>query len=100
VVIVSGNDATHNVTSIADTRGNTYALAVGPTVNTTGQGLSQSIFYAKNIAAGREHRHGHVRQQHVLPDVRVVEYAGADPIAPIDATAVGFGEAPPAAPRL
>ena len=43
------NDTTSTVSSVTDSRGNSYALAVGPT---TGTGLRQSIYYAKNIAAG------------------------------------------------
>ena len=37
------------VTSVSDSCGNAYTLAVGPT---TGTGLSQSIYYAKDIMSG------------------------------------------------
>ncbi len=49
VVVVGWNDTTSTVSSVTDSRGNTYTLAIGPT---TGTGLRQSIYYAKNIAAG------------------------------------------------
>jgi IPT/TIG domain-containing protein len=49
LVAVGWNDTTSTVTGITDSRGNSYALAIGPT---TGTGLRQSIYYAKNIAAG------------------------------------------------
>jgi hypothetical protein len=49
VVLVGWNDTTSTVSSVTDSRGNTYALAIEPT---SGTGLRQSIYYAKNIAAG------------------------------------------------
>lgn len=49
VVIVGWEDTTSNVSSITDTKGNTYTLAGGPTrVNGP---ASISIYYAKNIVA-------------------------------------------------
>ena len=94
VVIVSWNDVTHNVASIVDSKGNNYVLAAGPTVNAAGTGLTQSIYYAKNIAAAA----GGANPVTVTfdgstyyPDLRVMEYAGADPVAPIDSSAVGTG---------
>ena len=49
VVVVGWNDTTAAVSSVADSSGNTYALAVGP--NAISGTLSQSIYYAKNIAS-------------------------------------------------
>src|ERR1700687_2210766 len=43
VVVVGGNDTTSTVSTVGDSQGNTYALAIGPT---TGAGLRQSIYYA------------------------------------------------------
>src|SRR5262249_54638772 len=54
VVVVGWNDASTTITSVTDTKGNVYALAVGPTVQpgpSGGGGLSQAIYYAKNIVA-------------------------------------------------
>src|SRR5437588_9882167 len=48
VVVVGWNDATSTVTSLSDTAGNIYLRPVGPTL---GSGLSQTIYYAKNIIA-------------------------------------------------
>ena len=47
--MVGWNDTSAAVKSVTDSRGNTYALAVGPTVGTA---LTQSIYYATNIAGG------------------------------------------------
>ncbi|MGO8669865.1 MAG: hypothetical protein ACLQVD_00615, partial [Capsulimonadaceae bacterium] len=49
VVVVGWNDTTATVSSVTDSRGNVYTLAVGPTV-LSGQ-FSQAIYYAKNIQA-------------------------------------------------
>src|ERR1700680_99260 len=49
VVAVMWGDATSAVSSVTDSKGNAYALAVGPT---TASGLTSAIYYAKNIAAG------------------------------------------------
>src|SRR5438552_6401440 len=49
VVVVGWNDTTAQVASVTDTKGNAYQLAVGPTLF-PGR-LSQSIYYAPNIAA-------------------------------------------------
>ena len=47
IVAVGWNDTTSTVNSVKDSRGNSYALAIGPT---TGTGLRQSIYHARNIA--------------------------------------------------
>src|SRR5206468_622930 len=47
VVIVGWGDATAQVVSVTDTRGNSYQLAVGPTRRASA--ASQSIYYAKSI---------------------------------------------------
>src|ERR1700687_3984824 len=49
VIVVGWNDSTAVVNSVTDTHGNTYTRAVGPTI--LRGSLSQSIYYAKNIAA-------------------------------------------------
>ena len=48
MVIIGWADATNTVQSVTDTAGNTYVLAFPATVGT---GLSQAIYYAKNIVA-------------------------------------------------
>src|SRR5580704_12889116 len=49
VVVVGWKDASATVSSVTDTKGNAYALAVGPTV--IASKATQSIYYAKNIVA-------------------------------------------------
>ncbi|MBV8376908.1 MAG: fibronectin type III domain-containing protein [Verrucomicrobia bacterium] len=88
VVIVGWNDSTAYVSSVTDSKGNKYQLAVGPMV--TGS-ISQSIYYAKNISAA-------AASENVVtvtfsttaqyPDIRILEYSGIDPLNSVD-TAVG-----------
>jgi hypothetical protein len=48
-VVVGWNDSTATVSGVTDKSGNTYATAVGPTVQSGA--ASQSIYYAQNIVA-------------------------------------------------
>jgi len=92
VVIVGWNDSTATVTSISDTKGNPYSLAVGPTVR-AGQ-ASQSIYFAPNIAAaaaGANTVTVRFSAAAVFPDVRVLEYRGLDPVSPLHASAASSG---------
>ena len=87
VVIVGWGDAVAHVASVADSKGNAYALAVGPA--TIGNVVSQSIYYAKNIAGAGA---GNVvtvtfNQAAVFPDIRILEYRGVDTAAPLDGAA-------------
>ena len=91
VVIIGWNDTTASVSSVVDTEGNTYAVAVSPLAGT---GLSQVIYYAKNIAGDT----GTPNQVMVTfnqaaqgPDVRVLEYKGLDITNPVDVTAGAVG---------
>jgi len=88
IVAVGWNDTTSTLSSIADSRGNTYALAVGPT---SGTGLSQSIYYAKNIAAGSNTVTVTFNQAAAFVDLRVLEYSGLDTVSPLDKTAGAAG---------
>ena len=87
VVIIGWNDATTTVSTVADTEGNTYAIAA-PLV--TGTGLSQIIYFAKNIA-GEASNPNEVTVTFSgaapAPDVRVLEYKGLDVVNPLDTTA-------------
>jgi hypothetical protein len=94
VVVVGWNDVTHSVASITDSKGNIYSPAVGPTVNAAGGGLTQTIYYAKNIApaaAGSNTVTVTFDGTTYYPDVRILEYSGADSVTPVDVTAVGTG---------
>jgi len=90
VVVVGWNDTTAQVSSVTDTAGNIYQLAVGPTqVSGT---LSQSIFYAKNIVAADANA---VTVTFSSPanaaDVRVLEYSGIDTGTPVDVFGAATG---------
>jgi len=89
LVIVGWNDPTALVSSVTDSKGNTYSLAVGPTVLSTANGgpLGQSIYYAKNIAAataGANVVTVTFTAAAVFPDIRVLEYSGVNPVNPLD----------------
>ena len=79
------NDSTSQVTSVTDTAGNTYILAVGPT---RGTALSQSIYYASNIAAGNNTVKVTFNQAVPYPDIRILEYKG---LSSVDVTAAQTG---------
>jgi IPT/TIG domain len=88
VVLVGWNDTTSTVSSVTDSRGNTYALAIGPT---SGTGLRQSIYYAKNIAAGSNTVTVKFNQAAAFVDIRALEYSGLDTVSPLDVTAGAAG---------
>ena len=88
VLLVGWNDTTSTVSSVTDSRGNTYALAIGPT---SGTGLRQSIYYAKNIAAGSNTVTVKFNQAAAFVDIRALEYSGLDPASPLDVTAGAAG---------
>ncbi len=92
VVVVGWNDSTATVSSVTDTSGNSYALAVGPTVQA---GVAtHSIYYAKNIAAAAANANTVTvtfGTAAAFPDVRIVEYSGVDPLTPVDVTAAAIG---------
>ena len=92
VVVVGWNDASATVASVTDSKGNVYTRAVGPTI-LPGR-ISQSIYYAKNIAAaaaGANTVTVRFNIAAVYPDIRVVEYSGLDKVNPVDVTAAAIG---------
>jgi YD repeat-containing protein len=85
VVIVSWGDSTSTVTGVTDTAGNTYSLAVGPTV--LAGNLSQSIYYSRNLfasGAGANHVIVSFNALPSTPDVRIAEYSGITSRSPLD----------------
>ncbi|MGB7600166.1 MAG: fibronectin type III domain-containing protein, partial [Candidatus Sulfotelmatobacter sp.] len=92
VVAIGWNDSTATVSTVTDTKGNVYTIAVGPT---TISGVeSQSIYYARNIAAalaGANTVTVTFSTAAKYPDIRVLEYSGADQVNPVDVTAAGSG---------
>ena len=97
VVVVGWNDASTTVSSVTDTSGNTYTLAVGPTVQpgtALKGGLSQAIYYAKNIASAAANGNAvtvSFSAAAAAPDVRILEYSGLNPTSPLDVTAAAVG---------
>ena len=92
VVVVGWNNSTSVVSTVTDTKGNVYTPAVGPTV--VSGALSQSIYYAKNIAAAAAGANSVTvtfATAAAYPDIRVLEYKGADPNNPVDVTAANTG---------
>src|SRR5208337_2319396 len=92
VVVVGWNDSTAAVSAVTDKSGNTYTLAVGPTVQ-SGY-ATQSIYYAKNTvaaAAGANSVTVTFSPSAAYPDIRILEYSGADPNNPVDVTAANSG---------
>jgi hypothetical protein len=86
---VGWGDNTSSITSVTDSLGNAYTLAIGPTSTT---GLQQSIYYAKNIAGGNNTITVQFNQAASFPDVRIFEYAGADTVNPLDAKVAATGK--------
>ena len=92
VVVVGWNNSTSTVSSVTDTKGNIYIRAVGPTV--VSGALSQSIYYAKNIASAAAGANTVTVKFSVAtpyPDIRILEYHGADPKTPVDVVAANSG---------
>jgi len=89
IVVIGWTDTTTTVQSVTDSDLNTYTLAFSPTVGT---GLSQAIYYAKNIAAGSGNlvtvTFNAAAQN---PNVRILEYSGLDLASPLDDTNGVFG---------
>ncbi|MGC2388221.1 MAG: hypothetical protein WA621_02395, partial [Candidatus Acidiferrum sp.] len=90
VVAIGWNDATATISSVEDTAGNTYTLAVGPTVQS---GLAtQAIYYAKSIAAASSNSVTVTFSGPATsPDLRILEYANADPTNPVEVAASASG---------
>ncbi len=88
IVVVGWGDTTSSISSVSDTKGNTYTRAVGPTTNT---GLQESVYYAKNIVGGNNKVTVNFNEAAAYPDVRILEYSGLDPTSPLDVTAAATG---------
>jgi hypothetical protein len=84
VVVIGWADATTTVQSpVTDSAGNTYTLALA----TVGTGLSQSVYFAKNIAAAVSNTVTVTFSAPAAsPDVRILEYSGLDLVSPLDDT--------------
>lgn len=92
VVVVGWNNTTTTVSSVTDTKGNSYIAAAGPT--TISGVATQTIYYAKNIAAATAG--GNVvtvafSGAAAFPDIRILEYSGVDPNTPVDVVSASTG---------
>jgi chitodextrinase len=88
VAVAWGTNA--SISSLTDTAGNTYTLAVGPTVF----GGQNAIYYAKNIvaaAAGANTVTVTFSAAVGDPDIRVAEYSGISTTSPLDVTVAATG---------
>lgn len=91
LVVVAIGWGSGSLTQIGDTVGNHYVAAVGPT--RISGGLTQSIYYAKNIAAadaGTNTLTVTLSASTTPLSLVALEYAGLDPTSPLD-VASGFG---------
>jgi hypothetical protein len=88
VVLVGWNDTTANITSVKDTKGNVYKLAVGPTLLSGTS--SQAIYYAANIAQASANANTVTvtfSPAAAFPDIRILEYSGINSSNPVDGVA-------------
>jgi hypothetical protein len=84
VVVIGWNESTGNITSVTDGAGNTYQVAAA---TVRGTGISQAIYYAKNIvaaAAGANTVTVRFDKSVAFADVRILEYSGLDQANPFD----------------
>src|SRR4029077_35380 len=92
VVVVGWNDSNAQVSSVRDSKGNVYGLAVGPTAQSGT--ATQAIYYAKNIvaaAAGGNTVTVVFNTGANSPDIRIAEYSGVDATNPVDVVAAAQG---------
>jgi chitodextrinase len=91
IVAIGWNDTTASITSVVDAAGNVYQPAIA---TFRGNGLSQAIYYAANVAAaaaGANPVTVTFDQPAVFVDLRITEYAGLRASAPFDAGASASG---------
>jgi hypothetical protein len=81
IVAVGWNDATSGINAVSDSAGNVYQVAV-PTFH--GNGMSQAIYYATNIAPGGNTVTVIFNQPAAYVDLRVTEYSGLTAAGPFD----------------
>jgi hypothetical protein len=88
IVVVGWNDTTSSVQSVTDSVGNAYTLAVGPT---KGSGITQAIYYARNIVGGNNAVTVKFNTAAAYADIRILEYYGLDTSSPMDGAAASSG---------
>jgi hypothetical protein len=96
VVVVGWNDSTAQISSVTDSKNNTYFLAVGPTIQSGT--ATQAIYYAMNIAAATAGSNTVTVTFNVAaayPDVRIAEYTGINPTTAVDVAIAAQGSGTP-----
>jgi chitodextrinase len=91
LLAIGWNDTTASITSVVDSKGNAYQAAVS---TFRGNGLSQAIWYAPNIAAaaaGSNVVTVTFNQAAVYVDLRITEYSRLRTTSPFDASASSSG---------
>jgi len=91
VVVIGWNDTTSTITSVTDSHGNIYQVAAA---TTRGSGVSQAIYYAKQVAAagaGTNTVTVTFNQGAAAVDLRILEYGGLDQMNPFDVSASAAG---------
>jgi hypothetical protein len=88
VLAIGWNDVAANISSADDSAGNIYQIAV-PTFR--GNGMSQAVYYATNIAAGSNTITVIFDQPAAYVDLRVTEYSGLSPTNTFDVGASATG---------
>jgi hypothetical protein len=94
VVAIGWNDTTATISSVTDTLGNSYQLAVPVAQLSGAQPLSQAIYYAANIvsaAAGANSAMVTFSTSASFPDIRIAEYSGLATSSPFDVGSSGTG---------
>jgi hypothetical protein len=92
IVAIGWSNSTATVTSVTDTKGNTYLQALPVTVQSGVQ--SHVIYIASNIAAaavGANQVRVTFSESVPFPDVRILEYSGLAAVSPIDGFAGASG---------
>ena len=96
VVAVGWNDTSTSVVSVTDSNGNTYALAATtestpvPAPGGLQLGVSQAIYYAKDINAGINAVTVTFNQTTAVQSVRIVEYTASTRCSPLDTSVKGM----------
>ena len=92
ILAIGWNNTTSTITSVVDSAGNTYRLAVP---KDSANGLSQAIWYASDIkaaAAGVNIVTVTFSGSTPYVDIRALEYSGLDPVNPLDVGASASGD--------
>jgi YVTN family beta-propeller protein len=92
VLAVAWYNTTAHVLSVTDTRGNSYALAAGPTTQAVAG--TQAIYYAANIVAAPAGGNSVTVTFDATvpyPDLRIAEYTGISPVNVLDVSVSATG---------